>query len=339
MSLHRPGHFRRGFTLIELLVVIAIIAVLIALLLPAVQQAREAARRTQCRNNLKQLGLALHNYHDSAKVFPPGYVDRNADPNVTPDLDQGPGWGWATFLLPYLDQANVYNQINFNQGVGLLSNVKISQQSLPAFQCPSDGRQDPFPVYDSTFTTPITTVAHSNYVGCNGWVECFNGAGGNPQPGAWTDNNAGTFGTAGVGLFYRNSSNSAASVTDGLTNTVVVGERSSNHAPATWTGAVTGGRCPAWMAASPVTPYSPPPGPAYDNADFGEGLIFAHCNANHLPNADFPIYDPDTFYSLHIGGSQFLLGDGSVRFISSTVDGYTYQYLSTISGGEVPGDY
>src|SRR5580698_8598950 len=113
---------KRGFTLIELLVVIAIIAVLVALLLPAVQQAREAARRTQCKNNLKQIGLALYNYHDSFSLFPPGYVDRNGNPNLTPDNDLGPSWGWAAFLLPGMDQAPLYNQINFNLGVGLGTN-------------------------------------------------------------------------------------------------------------------------------------------------------------------------------------------------------------------------
>ncbi len=329
----------KGFTLIELLVVIAIIAVLVSMLLPAVQQAREAARRTQCKNNLKQIGVALHNYNTAIGVFPPGYVDRNGDPNSTPDNDQGPGWGWAAFLLPYMDQGNVYDQIDFKQGVGLGPNAQLSQIAMTCFQCPSDGFQQAFSVYDSSFGTPLTTVAHSNYVGCNGWIECFNGACGNPQPGPGADGLSGTFGQAGVGAFYRNSRTSAVRFRDGLSNTIIVGERSSNHSPSTWTGAVTGGRCPAWMATQPPAPYSLPPGPAYDNADFGEALIFAHCNATHLPNADFPVYDPDTFYSFHSGGAQFLFGDGSVRFISSNVDGPTYQHLATIAGGEVPGDY
>lgn len=330
---------RRGFTLIELLVVIAIIGVLVALLLPAVQQAREAARRTQCKNNLKQIGLALHNYLETHKVFPPGYVDRNGDPDMTPDMDLGPGWGWASFLLPNMDQAPAYNQINFNQGVGILSNVTICQKSFPAFRCPSDGGAQLFPVYDSNFSTPIATLAFSNYVGCNGWVECFNGAGGNPQPQEGDDGFSGKFGQAGVGLFYRNSRNSTTNITDGMSNTIAAGERSSNHAPSTWAGAITGGRCPAWMAATPPTPYSPPPGPAYDNADFAEAFVFAHCNSTHLPNADFPIFDPDVYYSFHVGGAHFLLCDGSVRFISSFVDGNTYQNLATIAGGETPGEF
>jgi prepilin-type N-terminal cleavage/methylation domain-containing protein/prepilin-type processing-associated H-X9-DG protein len=330
---------KQGFTLIELLVVIAIIAVLVSLLLPAVQQAREAARRSQCKNNLKQIGLALHNYHDTHGVFPPGYVDRNFNPNSTPDNDLGPGWGWATFLLPNLEQLPLYNQINFSQGVGLGVNAQISQMPLTVYQCPSDGLQQAFVVYDITLTNPITTVAHGNYVGCNGWIECFSGAGGNPQPGPGADGLAGTFGLAGVGAFYRNSKNSTASFTDGLSSTIVAGERSSNHSPSTWTGAVAGGQCPAWMAVQPPSPYSAPPGPAYDNADFGEAFILAHCNASHRPNADFPAYDPDTFYSYHSGGSQFVFGDGSVRFISSFVDGPTYQHLATLAGGEVLGDY
>jgi prepilin-type N-terminal cleavage/methylation domain-containing protein/prepilin-type processing-associated H-X9-DG protein len=330
---------RRAFTLIELLVVIAIISILIGLLLPAVQKVREAAARMSCTNNLKQIGLALHDHHDTKNLFPPGYVDGNTNPDSTPDNDVGPGWGWASFLLPYLEQDNVYNQINFSQPVGTGVNAQISVQPLKIFQCPSDGLQQPFPVYDSTFTTPIATVAHGNYVGCNGWIECFNGAGGNPGS-MGNDGLVGPTGLSGVGLFYRNSKNKMANVTDGTSNTIFVGERSSNHAPSTWTGAVAGGRCPAWMATQPPSIYSPPPGPAYDNADFGEALVLAHGNATHLPSGDFPIFDPDTFYSYHTGkGANFLFGDGSVHFLTSTINPTTYQALCTIAGGEIANDW
>jgi prepilin-type processing-associated H-X9-DG protein len=315
-------------------VVIAIIAILIGLLVPAVQKVREAAARVQCTNNLKQIGLALHSYHGATKQFPPGYADGNTNVASTPDNDVGPGWGWAAYLLPYLDQGNVYSQINFNQPVGAGVNTQISQLALAVYQCPSDPYQQTFPVYDSSFTNPIANVAHGNYVGCNGWEECFNGASGNPQPGVGADGLAGLYGPAGRGLFYRNSRTRIAEVTDGLSNTIFVGERSGDHAPSTWTGAVAGGRCPAWMAGQAV--YSPPPGPAYDNADFGEALVLSHTNATHLPSADFPIYDPDTFYSLHAGkGANFLFGDGSVHFLTNGINPNTYQALGTIAGGEV----
>jgi prepilin-type N-terminal cleavage/methylation domain-containing protein/prepilin-type processing-associated H-X9-DG protein len=327
---------RRAFTLIELLVVIAIIGVLVGLLLPAVQKAREAAARMKCANNLKQIGLALHSYHDAQNFFPPGYIDGNTDPNSTPDNDVGPGWGWASFILPHVEQDALYRQINFKLGVGVGSNAAPSQQPLTIYQCPSDPYQQNFTVWPTS-----VVVAHGNYVGCNGWEECFNGAGGNPQAGSGTDGDQGGFGQAGVGLFYRNSHLNMANVIDGTSNTIFVGERSGNHSPTTWTGAVTGGRCPAWMATQPpTTPYTPPPGPAYDNADFDEALILAHGNSTHLPSSDFPIFDPDTFYSTHPGpGANFLFGDGSVHFVSANIDGAVYTGLCTIAGGETVGGW
>ncbi len=330
---------RRAFTLIELLVVIAIIGILIALLLPAVQKIREAAARMQCTNNLKQIGLAVHNYHDSFNFVPPGYIDGNTNPTSTPDNDVGPGWGWAALLLPYVEQQNLFNQINLKQGIVVGTNAAAAKTALKIYQCPSDPYQQNFPVYDSTFSTPFATVAHSNYVGCNGWEECFNNAGGAGQGGG-SDGLSGGLGQSGDGLFYRNSHYRLTDVTDGLSNTIIIGERSGNHSPSTWAGAVTGGRCPAWMATQPPSVDAPPPGPAYDNADFDEAFVLAHCNATHLPSADFPIFDPDTFYSMHTGkGANFLFGDGSVHFLGSGINPITYQYLATIAGGEVANDW
>jgi prepilin-type N-terminal cleavage/methylation domain-containing protein/prepilin-type processing-associated H-X9-DG protein len=343
---------RRAFTLIELLVVIAIIAILIGLLVPAVQKVREAAARMTCSNNLKQIGLGLHNYHDTFKKFPPGYVDGNTNPALTPDNDVGPGWGWAAFLLPYLEQGNVYNQINFKVTVGTGVNKQVSQLPLTIFQCPSDSNQQSCVLYNwNTYTgnnPPTITVAASNYVGCNGWLECFNGAGGSDVGGGGTDGLAGVSGSGGRGIFFRNSRNNTASVTDGLSNTIFVGERSSNHAPSTWTGAVPLAMCPAWMATTPFTSPNTPPslapvgpnGSAYDNADYGEALVFGHTNATHLPSADTPLWDPDTFYSFHPGpGANFLFGDGSVHYLTSGINPTSYQALGTIAGGEVANDW
>ncbi len=208
---------RRAFTLIELLVVIAIIAVLVGLLLPAVQKVRESASRLKCKNNLKQVGLALHSYHDRMGAFPPGYSSGVASDGS----DTGPGWGWATFLLDDLEQGNLRRQINTSAAIGAAGHADARRQVLPVFLCPSDP-----PVGTFTTTTVAVEVAHANYVGVFGTNEMEDNPG------------------AGNGAFFRNSRVRVADVRDGLSNTFVVGERSRNIALATWTGAVPGAGVP-----------------------------------------------------------------------------------------------
>ena len=300
----------RAFTLIELLVVIAIIAVLIGLLLPAVQAAREAARRAQCVNNLKQLGLGLHNYDSAHQVLPPGYISNFASDGT----DTGPGWGWASMLLPNLENTSVYSAINFNLAIESPPNLTARLATASVFLCPSDTVK---PAWDALARDPsgtpnrvICQVAPSNYVGMFGTSEP---------------------GIDGDGIFFRDSRVGLRDITDGTSQTIALGERSHRLGEATWVGSVTGAML------------FPDQG---DNDRVGRprteaapGMILGHAGERKGPGD--PSGDVNQFYSNHSGGGvDFLFADGHVAFLKQTIDYRTYLALCTRAGGEtISGDY
>ncbi len=316
---------RGGFTLIELLVVIALIAVLIALLLPAVQSAREAARRAQCVNNLKQMGLALHNYHDAVSVLPPGYVA--ASRFIDGETDVAPGWSWAAAILPQLDQAPLYASINVWLPVQFPANTTATMTLLNVHLCPSDQLLGgTFPVSDG-FGGVAATVAPSSYAACTG---------NDAADVALGLNNDGL----GNGLFFRDSAIRMAAITDGTSQTVMIMERAWGCSEGTWTGAIAGGL----IVRGPLNP-CPISGLATYLAPC---LVLVHCHLlNTNSDYDAGLDDPSSF---HPGGANVLFADGSVHFVKNilsdagvSADGSTrytpssliFQALGTRSGGEV----
>jgi prepilin-type processing-associated H-X9-DG protein len=263
---------------------------------------REAAARIRCKNNLKQIGLALHGYHDRMNGFPPGYLTAIASDNS----DLGPGWGWAAFLLDDVEQGNLQRQIRFDLQVSDPANAALRLLPLSIFVCPSEPRTGPFTVVDGN-GNPVCDVARSSYVAMNGVL----GVSGD----AW-DNN---------GVFLRNRSMRIAEITDGLSNTLFVGERASNMSSVTWTGAVTGGVVPAQRY--------PDPADRLANAELASALVLAHGSRDHLPNNPL-VFDADATSSYHTSGVNFLFGDGSVQSINNSINGLVYEALLTRAGGE-----
>lgn len=291
----------RGFTLIELLVVIAVIAVLIALLLPAVQQAREAARRSQCQNNLKQIGLALHNYHDQFQMLPMG-----SSPNGV-----GIAWGWAATILPQLDQTVAYNLINFetpdcctyNRALQVASKADPESKPYRVLICPSDvhgGEKVPHgwanPTVPACSAYPCGDLVPGTYLAVSG--------------------NKG-FGCAGStvanGMFYSRSSTRMSSITDGTSQTMMVGERGLPIGMV-WGWLICGGtECDQYIS----TELGLSPG---GDLQCTQGVT-------------------ERFWSWHSGGCQFLFADGRVQMLSYSIDYATFTRLSTRSGSEVVGNY
>ena len=269
---------RGGFTLIELLVVLAIIGVLVGLTLPAVQSARESARRTQCQNNLKQVGLALNSYVGNGEAYPIGFV---AWPN--PPGGAAPGWSWSTAILPQLEQSAAYSAANINLPIDYAANASVRTLALAMYACPSDYKTGAFTVASQVVSGPIE---------------------------AQTTSYAANWGTAGAsqpnGLFLMNKSVRPRDVKDGTTNTFAAGERGAFLVQNAWVGALGDGRGGAEVLAT-VSNTGPDPRDA----------------------------SPSSFCGPHSGQSQFLMADGSVQAIKSSINPGVYQALATRNGREV----
>lgn len=312
-SLNRVSS-KRGFTLIELLVVIAIIAILIALLLPAVQQAREAARRTQCKNNLKQIGLAMHNYHDVFNTLPPGYISKTPcnTAAVWTACNQGEVslYAWGASILPYVEQNALFAQLNVGNVLleQNLLNPTIRQsltQPMAAFQCPSDpgpGLSDwvsPTDQYDFTVTDGANThrIAKSNYVMmANAWDST--------TPPVYSIQ----YGEA-MGVGFANSKINFRDITDGTSNTILVGERAYLYKSSYKVGA---GNLIGFSASNNVQSSS------YGRK--GNGMAVLGLTYNGINAIVGGEHDVRGFSSNHVGGAQFVMCDGSVRFLSENID-------------------
>lgn len=323
---------RRGFTLIELLVVIAIIAVLIALLLPAVQAAREAARRAQCVNNLKQVGLALHNYESSYGSFPFGILeDIPAAPTGTSSSPCGSDWRHTlfTYALATMEQGNLYNSINFTGAANSVRNITALNTLVGSFTCPSDMKSIPTPA-------GYPGYSQGSYAGMAGYIELFRyryNPGTNDDICRRIDGN---------GAFVINRAKRIAQLTDGLSNTTFVGEKSRyiNEPASIWNEWNSG----EWFGdGNPNSVASRPQGIAFSTiqpnspyrTDGVEPLIDANGPLLWYTYAPAMSYGQFGFNSNHPGGLNFLFADGSVKFLKSTINMVTYRALSTIAGGEV----
>lgn len=328
----------QGFTLIELLVVIAIIAVLIALLLPAVQQAREAARRTQCKNNLKQLGLALHNYHDIHATFPINNITSLTPATTgTYPLNWG-GPALMTTFLPQIDQGPLYNQINFNLPgtpyVGnfddqLINGQQLKKLRLPALMCPSDD----FVHADGNFVPNYGPCVGSQNIpadvaACTLYTTGAFGANGSSDYAASWSNAT----VSGMFIYFAGV-NRIRDITDGTSNTIAMGEVRPKCVNSTGSyGGSNGWQSWAnqgfalWTTTAPIN-FNTCPGEGVGNN--------SNSNCNSWQNTP----TGRGFKSRHVGGAQFLLADGTVRFISENVDYRTYQRLGDRRDGEVVGEF
>lgn len=298
---------RRGFTLVELLVVIAIIGILVGLLLPAVQAARESARSMQCKNNLKQIGLALHNYESTFRTFPPGFISRVTGPwsggGNDPVPEIGPGWSALSMLLPQLEQTALYEKINFGLPIIDPANQLGRSSEVATFRCPSDTWAGPVSVWPSTLG--VTDLAANSYVGVLGGADPT----GNGPTGSYL---ARYEELPFNGMFHRNQAIRHRDVLDGTSNTIGFGERASMFSPNGWAGVIPGGQTvfsPS-IAGQRGQTVGATVRPAIT-------MVTVHVRTGG-PNA--PTGSPGGFWGPHSSGAHFMLMDGSTRGIATEID-------------------
>lgn len=320
---------RRAFTLVELLVVIAVIAILVSLLIPAVQSAREAARQADCKNRLKQIGLALHLYEEANGVFPSGYIYRGASAKPPPPIgsdsvgrfrtdapppgpqfqDNAPGWSWMALILPHMGEASIHRKIDFGMNVAAPAAEEIRATSLSMYQCPSDTHaEDQFLVLDE-INRPIGHAAPASYAAIFGSFGLIN-----------TDPDHGN------GMFQRNSQNKVSDVKDGMSNTIAVTERAALLARAPWAGVMTGG-----------TVRTTPGAPVYTSIiELSPAMALSRMGNRGLNS---PFSEPYDFFSGHPGVVYFLFADGHVRNFTPSTDRDVLHSLATINGEEIVQGY
>ena len=311
---------RQGFTLVELLVVIAIIGILIALLLPAVQAAREAARRAQCSNNLKQIGLAVHNYHGTHLVLPPGNILTGHGPS-----------GWV-HILPFTEQGSVYDQLTFTGnhrfyfGIANPNSTVLDDTKPPYMICPSNTMPDSRAVTAGTVVTNVVTGSYVMIEGAIGISEVQDDTVTTPFAGKGIRSNGGSF--------TRNKCYRFRDFTDGTSNVAMVGEQSGQGANSS--GATVDIRSAyasgSWMSPNSTTP---PDTRCYNTTTLRYAIGTRNSGLTGIANdaCNNPIQ------SSHPGGAQILLGDGSVRFLSETTEFDLLRYLCSRADGNVLGEY